>query len=84
MGPDEGGTPAKQSRNEAKKEELKTATSTSSDHLVALTQLREQIANLQRQLSQKDKDLLAKDRQVPHYCNLNNIGIGYFGTRTRF
>lgn len=36
----------------------------SSDHVVALTQLREQIAGLTRQLAQKDKELLAKDRQV--------------------
>ncbi|CAL8108674.1 unnamed protein product [Orchesella dallaii] len=37
---------------------------TSSDHVVALTQLREQIASLQRQLTQKDKQLLEKDRQI--------------------
>jgi len=36
----------------------------SSDHVVALTHLREQIANLQRQLAQKDQQLLAKDRQI--------------------
>jgi len=64
LGAEDNGPPAKQSRNDSKKDDVKTATSTSSDHLVALTQLREQIANLQRQLSQKDKDLLAKDRQI--------------------
>jgi len=35
-----------------------------SDHVVALTQLREQIANLNKQLQQKDQQLLAKDRQI--------------------
>jgi len=60
----DGGTPSKQSRTESKKEDIKTANSAASDHLVALTQLRETIGNLQRQLAQKDKDLLAKDRQI--------------------
>lgn len=36
----------------------------SSDHVVAVTQLKEKIALLQRQLSQKDNQLLTKDRQV--------------------
>lgn len=35
-----------------------------SDHVVAVTQLKETIANLQKQISQKDGQLLAKDRQV--------------------
>ncbi|KAK0084505.1 hypothetical protein PV326_006246, partial [Microctonus aethiopoides] len=35
----------------------------SSDHVVAVTQLKEKIALLQRQLSQKDNQLLTKDRQ---------------------
>lgn len=38
----------------------------SSDHVVATTQLKEKIASLQKQLSAKDAQLLAKDRQV-HY-----------------
>lgn len=40
----------------------------SSDHVVAVTQLKEKIAHLQKQISIKDGQLLAKDRQV--YMNL--------------
>lgn len=36
----------------------------SSDHIVALTELREQIATLQKQLSAKDGQLLTKEKQV--------------------
>ncbi|CAD6208298.1 GSCOCG00003307001-RA-CDS [Cotesia congregata] len=36
----------------------------SSDHVVAVTQLKEKIAHLQKQLSQKDNQLLTKDRQI--------------------
>lgn len=36
----------------------------SSDHVVAMTQLKEQIASLQKQLSQKDSQLLGKDKTV--------------------
>lgn len=36
----------------------------SSDHVVAVTQLKEKIAHLQKQISIKDGQLLAKDRQV--------------------
>jgi hypothetical protein len=36
----------------------------SSDHVVAMTQLKEQIASLQKQLNQKDSQLLSKDRMV--------------------
>ena len=56
-----GPPPSKQGRHDGKKEEPKNTTS---DHVVALTQLREQIANLQRQLAQKDKEIFGKDRQV--------------------
>lgn len=34
----------------------------SSDHVVAMTQLKEQIAGLQKRLTQKDRELLAKDK----------------------
>lgn len=34
----------------------------SSDHVVAMTQLKEQIASLQKRLTQKDRELLAKDK----------------------
>lgn len=36
----------------------------SSDHVVAMTQLKEQIASLQKQLHQKDSQLLNKDKMV--------------------
>ncbi|XP_049793484.1 protein FAM76A isoform X1 [Schistocerca nitens] len=36
----------------------------SSDHVVAMTQLKEQIASLQKQLTQKDALLLSKDKQM--------------------
>lgn len=36
----------------------------SSDHVVAMTQLKEQIASLQKQLNQKDAQLLGKDKMV--------------------
>lgn len=35
-----------------------------SDHVVAVTSLKEKIANLQKQISQKDGQLLAKEKQV--------------------
>ncbi|CAN7983117.1 unnamed protein product [Ixodes pacificus] len=36
----------------------------SSDHVVALTQLKEQVSSLQKQLNLKDQQLLAKDKQI--------------------
>nr|SVE77485.1 EOG090X02IW [Daphnia lumholtzi] len=36
----------------------------SSDHVVAITELREQVATLQKQLSVKDNQLLAKEKQI--------------------
>jgi len=36
----------------------------SSDHVVAITELREQIATMQKQLNAKDQQLLAKEKQV--------------------
>lgn len=36
----------------------------SSDHVVAMTQLKEQIASLHKQLNQKDSQLLSKDKMV--------------------
>lgn len=35
-----------------------------SDHVVAVTQLKEKIAHLQKQISMKDRQLLAKDKLV--------------------
>lgn len=45
------------------------APSHSSDHVVALTQLREQIATLQKKLQQKDNQLLQKDKEVSFIQN---------------
>jgi len=67
-------SPAKQARSEVKKEESKNTTNSNSDHVVALTHLREQIANLQRQLTQKDKELMAKERQITEF-KANNFTI---------
>lgn len=36
----------------------------SSDHMVAMTQLKEQIASLKKQIGQKDAQLLSKDKMV--------------------
>lgn len=36
----------------------------SSDHVIAMTQLKEQIASLQKRLQQKDRELLAKDKLI--------------------
>lgn len=36
----------------------------SSDHVVAMTQLKEQIASLQKKLNQKDRELLEKDKLI--------------------
>ncbi|CAB3364658.1 protein FAM76A [Cloeon dipterum] len=37
---------------------------TSSDHVVAMTQLKEKIASMQKQLQQKDASLFSKDKQI--------------------
>ena len=39
----------------------------SSDHVVAITELREQVATLQKQLLSKDHQLLLKEKQVSIY-----------------
>lgn len=44
----------------------------SSDHVVAMTQLKEQIASLQKQINMKDGQLLSKDKMV---CMLFNMFI---------
>lgn len=43
----------------------------SSDHVVAMTQLKEQIASLQKRLAQKDRDLLAKDKLMTELKSKN-------------
>jgi hypothetical protein len=39
----------------------------SSDHVVAMTQLKETIASLQKKVAQKDNELLSKDKLVSLY-----------------
>lgn len=46
-----------------------------SDHVVALTQLREQIATLQKKLQQKDAQLLQKDKEVSWLQKLNTCNF---------
>lgn len=43
----------------------------SSDHVVAMTQLKEQIASLQKRLAQKDRELLAKDKHITELKSKN-------------
>lgn len=43
----------------------------SSDHVVAMTQLKEQIASLQKRLVQKDRELLAKDKHMTELKSKN-------------
>lgn len=43
----------------------------SSDHVVAMTQLKEEIASLQKRLTQKDRELLAKDKHITELKSLN-------------
>lgn len=45
----------------------------SSDHVVAMTDLREQIASLQKKLAMKDKELLEKDKLVSRQINANKF-----------
>lgn len=49
----------------------------SSDHVVALTQLREQIATLQKKLQQKDNQLLQKDKEVSCFVELFIIYVNF-------
>ena len=43
----------------------------SSDHVVAITELREQVATLQKQLSNKDQQLFSKEKQVGIILNFS-------------
>lgn len=45
-----------------------TVDTNSSDHVVAITYLKERIASLEKRLNQKDKELLEKDKQVGLRC----------------
>lgn len=43
----------------------------SSDHVIAMTQLKEQIASLQKRLAQKDRELLGKDKHITELKSKN-------------
>lgn len=43
----------------------------SSDHVIAMTQLKEQIASLQKRLTQKDRELLGKDKHITELKSKN-------------
>ncbi|PSN36529.1 Protein FAM76A [Blattella germanica] len=62
----EGGPPAKAARggSGAGNNRGDPHDPNSSDHVVAMTQLKEQIASLQKQLNQKDSQLLSKDKMI--------------------
>lgn len=63
----DSGIPSKISRNNASPALIRGELDpNSSDHVVAMTQLKEKIATLQKQLSIKDSQLLNKDKMV---CN---------------
>jgi hypothetical protein len=61
----DNGIPSKVSRNNASPAIIRGELDpNSSDHVVAMTQLKEKIASLQKQLSMKDAQLLNKDKMV--------------------
>lgn len=63
--PDDNAPPNKISRNNAAPGLVRGELDpNSSDHVVAMTQLKEQIASLQKQLLQKDQQLLNKDKMI--------------------
>jgi len=45
----------------------------SSDHVVAITELREQVATLQKQLLSKDHQLLLKEKQVSVFLSIASL-----------
>lgn len=47
----------------------------SSDHVVAITELREQVATLQKQLTGKDNQLLSKEKQVSFFLPLATLFV---------
>ncbi|CAH1369577.1 hypothetical protein MTP99_011000 [Tenebrio molitor] len=61
----DNGIPSKVSRNNASPAIIRGELDpNSSDHVVAMTQLKEKIASLQKQLSMKDAQLLNKDKMI--------------------
>ncbi|CAG9858284.1 unnamed protein product [Phyllotreta striolata] len=62
--PPEDGPPNKLARNNSGGPGRGDLDPNSSDHVVAMTQLKEQIASLQKQLSQKNTELINKDKMI--------------------
>ncbi|GJQ82793.1 hypothetical protein Trydic_g13496 [Trypoxylus dichotomus] len=61
----DNGPPSKAPRNNAGPGLIRADVDpNSSDHMVAMTQLKEQIASLQKQLNQRDAQLLSKDKLI--------------------
>ena len=50
----------------------------SSDHVVAITEMREQIATLQKQLNAKDQQLLGKEKQAGYPFTPTSSMFGRF------
>lgn len=50
----------------------------SSDHVIAMTQLKETIASLQKRLAQKDRDILQKEKEVSQISYGLNIRLLIF------
>lgn len=71
--------PNKLSRNNAAPGMRGDVDPNSSDHVVAMTQLKEQIASLKKQVAQKDAQLLSKDKTVSYLVNITyTLYILYF------
>ncbi|KAG5681962.1 hypothetical protein PVAND_011362 [Polypedilum vanderplanki] len=59
--------PEKMSKTSSSSNSVVAPSHHSSDHVVAVTQLREQIATLQKKLAQKDNILLQKDKEITEW-----------------
>lgn len=55
----------------------------SSDHVIAMTQLKEQIASLNKRLQQKDRELLAKDKHITELKGMNFTSENELRTKLR-
>lgn len=77
----DNGPPSKVTRNNAGPNLIRADLDpNSSDHMVAMTQLKEQIASLKKQIGQKDAQLLSKDKLVSiyHVANVLKALMKYF------
>lgn len=55
----------------------------SSDHVIAMTQMKEQIASLQKRLTQKDRELLGKDKHITELKSKNFTSENELRTKMR-